>query len=104
MIAIIQIADRIIGCCKFYIETARDAPSDLRIILRETSALKIVLENFKFLSDCDGRLSAAKGRMFGADGPIKGCRRTVAELEKLSLGDASRTTQGKSSRRKLNSY
>ena len=100
VIAIIQIADRIIGQCKFYIETARDAPSDLRLILIETSALKNILENLNFLTACDGPLSAATRSISGADGPIEGCLRTVAELEKLFPLDASRTTGQKSSKRR----
>ena len=100
MIAIIQIADRIIGQCKFYIETARDAPSDLRVMLIETSALKTILENLNFLNACDGPLSAATSHVSGADGPIEGCLRTAAELEKLFPLDASRTTRRKGSKRR----
>ena len=103
VIAIIQIADRIIGQCKFYIETARDAPSDLRVILVETSTLKVILENLNFLSACDGPLSTATGRISGANGPIEGCLRTAAELEKLFPLDASQTTRRKTSKRRLDS-
>lgn len=101
MIAIIQIADRIIGLCKFYIETARDAPSDLRIILIETSALKTILENLNFLTACDGPDSTAARRISGADGPIEGCCRTVTELEKLFPSDSVRTRGRKGSKRRM---
>lgn len=104
MIAIIQIADRIIGLCKFYIETARDAPSDLRVLLIEISALKTILENLNFLTACDGPDSTAARRTSGADGPIEGCFRTVTELEKLFPSDLVRTRGRKSSKKKtLNS-
>lgn len=99
VIAIIQIADRIIGLCKFYIETARDAPSDLRIILIETSALKTILENLNFLTACDGPDSTAARRISGADGPIEGCCRTVTELERLFPSDSGRTRGRKGSKR-----
>ena len=103
VIAIIQIADRIIGLCKFYIETARDAPSDLRVILVETSALKTILENLNFLTSCDGPDSSAARRTSGADGPIEGCFRTVAELEQLFPSDSIGTRGRQSSKkRKLN--
>ena len=104
VIAIVQIADRIIGLCKFYIETIQDAPSDLRLILIEISALKTIIENLKFLTACDGTLSATTRGISGADGPIEGCRRAVAELEELFPSDASRTVrQQNSKRRRLNS-
>ena len=83
VIAIIQISDRIIGLCKFYVKTARDTPLDLRVILIETSALKIILENLNFLTACDGPDSPAARCISGADGPIEGCLRIVTELEKL---------------------
>ncbi|KAL9611836.1 MAG: hypothetical protein Q9167_003529 [Letrouitia subvulpina] len=100
VIAVIQIADRIIGLCKFYIETAQDAPPDLRIILVETSALKAILENLIFLTACDGPLSAADRHISGANGPIEGCLLTVAELEKLFPSDGSRTTARKNSKKR----
>ena len=100
VVAIIQIADRIIGLCKFYIETARDAPSDLRVILIETSALKTILENLNFLTACDGPDSTAARRIAGADGPIEGCLRTVSELEKLFPSDSVQTRGRKSSKKR----
>ena len=104
VVAIIQIADRISGLCKFYIETVRDAPSDLRVILVETSALKTILENLNFLTACDGPDSTAARRTSGADGPIEGCFRTVTELEKLFPSDSVRTRGRKSpKKRKLDS-
>lgn len=104
VVAIIQIADRIIGLCKFYIETVRDTPSDLRVILIETSALKTILENLNFLTACDGPDSTAAGRISGADGPIEGCLRTVTELETLFPSDSVQTRgQKRSKKRRLNS-
>ena len=105
-IAIIQIADRIISLCKFYVETARDAPQDLRVILIETSALKTILENLTFLGTCDGPDSPATRRISGADDPIEGCFRTITELEELFPSNAVQTTnvdRKRSKKRKLNS-
>jgi hypothetical protein len=70
IIAIFQIADRVIGLCKLYIETVRDAPSDLRTILIETSTMKTILENIQFLMSCNNRPSAMLDVLYGADGPI----------------------------------
>ena len=104
VIAIIQIAERIVGLCKFYIETARDAPSDLRMILIETSTLKTILENLNFLNACDGPLSAAARQSSGANSPIEGCLRTIKELEKLFPADRDQTVgQERAKRRRLKS-
>ncbi|KAK3689399.1 hypothetical protein B0T22DRAFT_513785 [Podospora appendiculata] len=71
--AIVQIADRVIGVCKHYIRTARDAPSDLRTILVETSTLKT------YQTD----VSASVGKLVGDSGPIQLCLQAMAELESL---------------------
>ena len=83
VIAIIQLTDRIIGCCKYYIETARDAPSDLRSILIEISALKVLFENLDFLVRCDTLSETLKNNLSSRDGPINGCHRAIKQLEKL---------------------
>jgi hypothetical protein len=92
VIAIIQISGEVIKLCKFYIETSRDAASDLRIILLETSTLKTIYENIDFLRTCDSGASAILDSFSGEDGPIEGCRRTITELEKLFPSDCLQTT------------
>jgi hypothetical protein len=82
-IAIVQISDRIIGLCKFYIETAQDASSDLRTILIELSMLKTIFENLEFLTACGNGFSSTVGALLKEEGPVEGCRRSITELEKL---------------------
>lgn len=50
VIAVIQIADRVIGLCKFYLGSVHDAPSDLRTIFFEISAIKVILEYVELIS------------------------------------------------------
>jgi hypothetical protein len=88
IIAIYQIADRLIGLCKFYIETVYDAPSDLRKILIEMSALKTIFQDLEFLKRCDSKLSAVLGNMAGSDGAIGACRQAIADMEKLFPQDS----------------
>lgn len=83
VIAIIQITERIIGLCKLYIETVRDAPSDLRVMLLEASTLKTIFENLNYLNACSSEVSSTVSTLFGGDGPIEGCRYSITELEKL---------------------
>ena len=87
VIAIIQITDRIVGLCKHYITTVKDAPSDLRFILLETSALKNIFENLDFLTGCDCGVSNIVSGLAGVDGPIEGCLKSVTQLEKLFPSD-----------------
>ena len=83
VIAIVQITDRIIGSCKFYIQTVNEAPSDLRLILLEASALKTIFESLDFLTTCDNGVSNIVTGLASADGPIEGCLKSVTQLEKL---------------------
>lgn len=100
VIAIVQISDRIIGFCKFYIETARDASSDLRATLLELSMLKTIFENLNFLTEYRNGVSSTASTLCGKDGPIEGCRRSITELEKLFPRDC---IQNGSKRKKIKS-
>ncbi|KAF8861178.1 hypothetical protein BDZ45DRAFT_587267 [Acephala macrosclerotiorum] len=83
IIAIIQIADRVIGLCKFYLQTVHDAPADIRAILIETSTMKMVLESIQFLSSCNDGTSKMLRGLSGPDGPIQGCQNTITQMEGL---------------------
>lgn len=83
IIAIIQISDRVISSCKFYIQAASDTPSELRAILVEISTLKSLLESLQFLETYAHATPALWKQLSGQDGPIKECRRSITDLEKL---------------------
>lgn len=83
VVAIVQIADRVIGLCKFYLETVHDAPADIRRILIETSTMKTVLENVQFLSSCKTGTSRMLQGLSGPDGLLHGCQNTIAQMEGL---------------------
>lgn len=93
VIAIIQITDRIVGLCKFYIETVKDVASDLRLILLEVSTLKTIFENLDFLIAHNCGVSTAVSTLSGKDGAIEGCRRSITELEKLFPSDWKQTAE-----------
>ncbi|KAL1611933.1 hypothetical protein SLS60_000156 [Paraconiothyrium brasiliense] len=83
IIAIIQISDRVISACKFYIQALSDTPSELRAVLVEISTLKSVLESLQFLKTYAHAAPALWEQLSGQDGPIEECRRSITELEKL---------------------
>ena len=99
IIAIIQIADRVIGLCKFYIESVHDAPSDLRTLLIETSAMRTILENVQFLVSCNNEPSTMLDGLSGADGPIEGCRSAIAKMEGLFPSGYAQGHKGSRSKR-----
>ena len=90
IIAIIQITDRVIGLCKFYIESLRDVPSSLRAMLLEISSLRTICENLDFLLTCESTPSSAVKMLFAKDGPIEGCQNAVSALEALLPSDLMR--------------
>ena len=83
VIAVIQISDRIIELCKFYIGLLAETPPSLRAVLIEISTLKTVFEALQFLEECDHSTPALQKQLSAPDGPIEGCRFAIAELEKL---------------------
>jgi hypothetical protein len=96
---VIQIADRLIGLCKDYLTTVKDAPSDLRTILIETSTLKVVFESLQFLLDSNSAPSDVLAGLSSENGPVQGCQRSVSELEKLFPPKSSIVRKGQSSKK-----
>ncbi|KAK2811594.1 hypothetical protein FQN50_001936 [Emmonsiellopsis sp. PD_5] len=83
IIAFVQVVDRIIVVCKYYIETADGCPRDVRTILVEVSSLKALLQNLDFILKCDSPPSPTLEKLTGSDGPIEACRKSLEDLEKL---------------------
>ena len=79
VIATIQITSKVISHCKYYIETTRDAPSDLKNVLVEVSTAKTFFESWKYLTEhCDG----VSDTLRSLEGPVNGSRHAVNQLEK----------------------
>lgn len=47
--AIIQTSDRVAGVCKYYIDTVKNYPRELRVIFIETKSIAVVCEGLQFL-------------------------------------------------------
>jgi hypothetical protein len=105
-IAIVQISDRVIDICKFYIGSVSGTPSDLRAIFVEIGTLKTIFINLQFLESCDNITPSLRDQLIGSDGPIEECKRLMGELETLFPLDYIRTsghTHHGPRRRKLDS-
>ncbi|KAF2647623.1 hypothetical protein K491DRAFT_699509 [Lophiostoma macrostomum CBS 122681] len=96
-LTVLEVTTKLVKTCKSLIETAQDAPRELRQIFIEVSSLKTVLENFDFLSQPG--LSSTAQMLADPDGVVEGCRSTVDELAKeldqLSLARSSNAHPGK---------
>ncbi len=101
VVAIVQIADRVVGLCKFYIETVHDAPSDLRSILLETSMMKAILENVDPLVSNSGEGTSILKRLSGPDSPIQACHTIMTKMEALFPSSYRQVHDNTSKRQKV---
>jgi hypothetical protein len=82
IIAVVEICRHIVTLAKNYLNAVQDAPQALQAVLTETSALKNVFESLD-CTDSSQSLPPYIQKLGGPNGPIEGCRRCGAELEKL---------------------
>jgi len=102
VLAISEVAGKIISVCKSYIASARDAPNDLRIILIEVGSVKCVLETLELLLPKDnlGAHSAILQKLGDDGSALEGCSRALKALEELFPEQVEQSAHGK--RRKIN--
>ncbi|KAH9905375.1 hypothetical protein F4778DRAFT_779715 [Xylariomycetidae sp. FL2044] len=102
IIAVIELSAKAVGRCKSLIETAKDAPRDLRAILVEVSSLHSALENLQFLQSVDGDLSDNVSQDESLNTAVHGCQNTlgelVDELDSLTISNHEPTATGKRQR------
>lgn len=103
IIAVIQLADRVIVLYKHYLESTLDAPSDLRLIFVETSTRKATVDSLNFLVLCQHEPTPPDVPL-SKDGPIEACRKTLEKLSELFPSDYTNESSGsttQSKRRKV---
>ncbi|PMD59680.1 uncharacterized protein K444DRAFT_529781, partial [Hyaloscypha bicolor E] len=85
VIAVVQIADRIIDLCRAYITGVKDAPAELRAILIEVGSVKCVLEVIELLDTSGEAEIAFQGVeiLEKLQGPLEGCKEALNSLEGL---------------------
>lgn len=81
VVAIVELAAKIAACCKFYIESVKDARTDLRKVLVETTSLQGIVDNLRFLLDHDPDFKDAE--LDAMRGPISGCLEGLQHLQRL---------------------
>ncbi|KAK7454943.1 hypothetical protein Landi51_03152 [Colletotrichum acutatum] len=89
IIATIQITESVIKICKGLIKDIRDAPSDFRAILIETTSVAAVLQTLEFVIDVEEPDSNLRKALEGSStsgkgsGPIQECHCIIVQLAKL---------------------
>ena len=101
IIAIVQITQKIITACQFYIGAVDGASADLRVILIEVSALKGIVEGLQYLTKPNVADSAFLHQVASVTGPFEGCKKALEELEALFPSTAVQSNGRGSKRRKL---
>lgn len=91
VIAVVQLTDRVIVLCKYWIEAVRDAPADLRSILLEVSMLRTIFQNVEFLVSCDDASSAILKDLSQPNGSIEHCREILTALVGLLPTDSAKS-------------
>ena len=103
LIAVVGLADQVISCCYRYISAVKDCPSDIRVLLVETSTLKSIIGNLDILHQTNPNptLNQLFLGLGTDDGPIKGCQYCLAEIERLLPDDkTNRTHDGTGKKRR----
>lgn len=93
LLAIVQIADKLISTCKDFIESVEDAPRDLKLILIEISTTKAMVESLQYLADADSQTSATLQLL--DKGLVEGCLHALKELEQLIGGNVQHNENGR---------
>ncbi|RYO81887.1 hypothetical protein DL766_002101 [Monosporascus sp. MC13-8B] len=82
IVAFIEITDRIIRACKYCVETIKDAPKDMQMIMGEAISLRAILDSLGAAELHPKSMQLVPG-LFGRGGPVEAIRNALSELENL---------------------
>lgn len=101
IIAVTQLAGKIVSVCAKYVRNVKDAPNDLRIIMIEVGSVKGIAEALQHLvpHERDDDASAALRSLQSVHAPLEGCKQALTALDSLFPSEIERAPDGK--RRKL---
>ena len=96
VIAVIRLAGKIISLCQGYVNTMKDAPSDLRTIMIEAGSLKSVVTSLEFFLSSwgPGNMLHIVKSLEGHEGPLEAFRKALVALEKLFPSAADHNATG----------
>ncbi|RYP78839.1 hypothetical protein DL771_000224 [Monosporascus sp. 5C6A] len=82
IVAFIEVTDRIIRACKYCVETIKDAPKDMQMIMGEAISLRAILDSLG-AADLHPKSMQLVPDLFGKGGPVEAIRNALCELENL---------------------
>ncbi|RYO78800.1 hypothetical protein DL764_010087 [Monosporascus ibericus] len=82
IVTFIEVTDRIIRACKYCVETIKDAPKDMQMIMGEAISLRAILDSLG-AADLHPKSMQLLPDLFGKRGPVEAIRNALSELENL---------------------
>ncbi|RYP67362.1 hypothetical protein DL770_008632 [Monosporascus sp. CRB-9-2] len=82
IVTFIEVTDRIIRACKYCVETIKDAPKDMQMIMGEAISLRAILDSLG-AADLHPKSMQLLPDLFGKGGPVEAIRNALSELENL---------------------
>jgi len=82
LLALMQVADKVIRACSHLISATKDAPRDIVIVSSEVTSLRTILSFFGE-ADLHRTTAEAMPALFAPGGPIDACRKSIDALERL---------------------
>lgn len=82
IVAFIEITDRVIKACKYCIDTVKDAPRDMQIIMGEATSLRAIMDSLGAADLHDNTIKLVPS-LLDKTGPVEACRRCLVGLEAL---------------------
>jgi len=82
IVAFIGLADKVIRACTYCIETIKDAPKDIQMILGEVTSLRAVVDSLSAAELHDTTVKLIPS-LFEKMGPVEACRSCLSALEGL---------------------
>ncbi|RYP60200.1 hypothetical protein DL769_008224 [Monosporascus sp. CRB-8-3] len=82
IVTFIEVTDRIIRACKSCVETIKDAPKDMQMIMGEAISLRAILDSLG-AADLHPKSMQLIPDLFGKGGPVEAIRNALSELENL---------------------
>lgn len=100
IVAFIEVTDRIIRTCKYWIETIQDAPKDMQMIMGEVISLRAILDSLN-AADLHPTSMELVPDLFSKAGPVGEIRSCLLALEGLLPRPAFELGASKSHRKVL---
>lgn len=98
VVAFIGLADRVIRAGQYCIDSVKDAPNDIKMILGEVTSLRAIVESLDRPELINGTSPNLVLSLFGTSGPIDICLHCLSQLEALLPANSREASRSGTSR------